>query len=219
MREVSKDGEEMSNPRHSSATTEYYTPPEIVKAARELMGAIDMDPATTAIANREIVRASSFYTVEDNGFMRPWRANRVFLNPPGGLCGPDGLAVPKRRAGSRSSAVAWWEKLMSEWQADRVKEAVFIGFSLELLQTAQATLISPLHFPICYPAKRIAFYTQVGEVLKPGTRPTHANFICYIPRAQTTAKLDAAHERFKRLFGVFGHVVVPAKTGQFKLLA
>lgn len=59
---------------------DYYTNPRILAAARLVLGSIDLDPASHAIANRE-VQARTFYTVSDNGLTKPWGGN-VWLNPP-----------------------------------------------------------------------------------------------------------------------------------------
>lgn len=64
----------------NSGENEWYTPPHIIAAARAVMGAIDCDPASTALANG-IVNATTYYTVDDDGLQQAWRG-RVWLNPP-----------------------------------------------------------------------------------------------------------------------------------------
>ena len=59
---------------------EWYTPPEILDAARRVLGAIELDPASSKIAQKN-VRAKRFYTVEQDGLSKVWSGN-VWLNPP-----------------------------------------------------------------------------------------------------------------------------------------
>lgn len=65
---------------HNSGEQEWYTPTEYIEAARKVMGCIDLDPASSKIANRA-VQAATFYCKESNGLDQHWTGN-VFLNPP-----------------------------------------------------------------------------------------------------------------------------------------
>jgi hypothetical protein len=66
----------------SSASAEWYTPAPYIEAAREVLGAIDLDPASSAQANAT-VRATAFFSKDDDGLARDW-SGRAFLNPPYG---------------------------------------------------------------------------------------------------------------------------------------
>lgn len=65
---------------HNSLNNEWYTPGPLIEIARSVLGAIDLDPASSAIAN-ETVKAKRFFAVEDNGLTKCW-SGRVWMNPP-----------------------------------------------------------------------------------------------------------------------------------------
>ena len=64
----------------NSGNNEWYTPQIYIEAAREVMGSIDTDPASSGKAN-EIVKAETYFTSEDDGRVKHWASN-VWLNPP-----------------------------------------------------------------------------------------------------------------------------------------
>lgn len=65
-----------------SGSVEYYTPPEIIEAARATMGSIDTDPFSCEIANRT-VKAAIIFTKEDgeSTFNLEWHGN-IWMNHP-----------------------------------------------------------------------------------------------------------------------------------------
>ena len=58
----------------------WHTPPEWLDLAKEVLGTIDLDPASNEIANK-LVQAKRFYTKEENGLLPPWHGT-VWCNPP-----------------------------------------------------------------------------------------------------------------------------------------
>ena len=66
--------------QQNSGNNERYTPKEYIDAAREVLGTIDLDPASSELAN-ETVQATKFYTAEDDGLAHEWHGN-IWLNPP-----------------------------------------------------------------------------------------------------------------------------------------
>ena len=68
---------------HAAAATgksDWYTPAEIVALARNVLGVIDLDPASCAAANAT-VGAQRYYTQDDDGLAQSWQG-QVWLNPP-----------------------------------------------------------------------------------------------------------------------------------------
>jgi ParB family chromosome partitioning protein len=75
--------ERMLSPAHVSFNTgenEWYTPWIYVEAARDVMGTIDTDPASSETAN-EIIKANQYFTIEDDGRQQTWVGN-IWMNPP-----------------------------------------------------------------------------------------------------------------------------------------
>jgi phage N-6-adenine-methyltransferase len=60
---------------------EYSTPSKYIEGAREVLGVIELDPASNATA-ANVVRALRFYTKQENGLSKSWKAKTVWLNPP-----------------------------------------------------------------------------------------------------------------------------------------
>ena len=67
---------------------EWYTPAKNIEVAREVLGEIDLDPASHAIA-QQTVKATRFFTAADDGLKQLWHG-RVLFNPPYGR----GLIAP-----------------------------------------------------------------------------------------------------------------------------
>lgn len=65
---------------NNSKDDEWYTPAKYIEAAREVLGSIDLDPASNDFAN-ETVKASVYYTEERNGLEQEWFGN-IWMNPP-----------------------------------------------------------------------------------------------------------------------------------------
>jgi ParB family chromosome partitioning protein len=186
-----------TNVRHSMKSVEWQTPPELVEPARAVMGGIDLDPASSARAN-DVVRARQHYTRRDDGLSKPWRADRVFLNPPGGI-------DEERESLQR----LWWFRLSTSWAHGLVEQAIFVCFSIELLQTTQAFPVPgplPLDFPLCVPATRVKYWRARRGALVAGKAPPHASCVVYLPpRARREREMRL--EIFAEAFAPFGRVL------------
>jgi hypothetical protein len=140
---------EISDPHvaNNSGENEWYTPPEYVEPARWVMGAIDLDPASSKVAN-EIIQAEKFYSLEDDGLEQPWRG-RVWLNPPyaGELVGRFAEKLAKHvDNGDVTAAVVL------------VNNATETDWFRTVIRRASA---------ICFPDKRVKFLSPEGELGAP----------------------------------------------------
>jgi ParB family chromosome partitioning protein len=128
---------------------EWYTPPKYIEAARQVMGNIDLDPASCDAAN-QIVKATRYYTREQNGLEQPWVAQALWLNPPYGR-------TEKMTATRKSTIGLFVEKLLQEYQSGNVKQAIVLATT-----EVNAKWFYPLlQFPICFPDHRVHFIVPV----------------------------------------------------------
>lgn len=95
----------------SSVSDDWYTPPQWIALAREVMGSIDLDPASCHEANAKYVKASKWYDIVRNGLdlNNPWNGN-VWLNPPYGR--------------GENSASSFVSRLCNEYRSGAVKQAI-----------------------------------------------------------------------------------------------
>lgn len=113
----------------------WRTPAHVIAAAREVMGAIDLDPAT--LPNNP-VGAASFYTKETNGLAHPWAGN-VWLNPPYGAPKPFIL------------------KLCQHYQDGDITAAIALVKSGVLQNTGTAAHIHQTKTAVCHWRGRLEF--------------------------------------------------------------
>lgn len=83
--DVAKDVIKRAHVANNSGNNEWYTPADYIELARQVMGGIDTDPATSEIANRT-VQAAQIFTAEDNGLTKQWSGFK-WLNPAPCNCG------------------------------------------------------------------------------------------------------------------------------------
>jgi ParB family chromosome partitioning protein len=162
---------------HSSKSVEWFTPARYVEAVRSVLGSIELDPASCALAN-ETVRASRFYSLPDDGLRLSWKADALFCNPPYG------------RTAGESTAALWANKLRSGYEAGDIGAAILLVNA----STSTAWFAPLFAYPVCFPTGRIRFYRPEGE----SDSPTIGSaFIYFGPEPA----------RFAEQFGRFGPVV------------
>ena len=120
----------------SDDSYEWFTPPNIIEAARSVMGSIDCDPASCHEAN-VVVKAKTYFTREMNGLEQLWHGN-VWLNPPYNM------------------------PLMYEFASRAVCQYAFGNVTQAMILTNNSTDTKWFHhlgqFPICFTRGRLKFW-------------------------------------------------------------
>lgn len=115
-----------------------YTPAWLVAAARQALGQIALDPASSHLA-QTVVQAERFYTPAEDGLAAPW-AGTVFLNPP------------------YSNPLPWVARLLWHYDQGAVPAAVVLTGCAASPRWAQ--LLAGRAAAICYPARRVNFWPR-----------------------------------------------------------
>jgi phage N-6-adenine-methyltransferase len=121
---------------------EWYTPAQHIEAARAVLGAFDLDPATSEFA-QERVKASNYFTQDDDGLAHEW-FGRVWLNPP--------YAQPY--------IMQFIEKLVAEFDGGRVEQAILLTHNYT--DTAWFHLAESRAARLCFTRGRIKFEKPDG---------------------------------------------------------
>lgn len=164
----------------SQNTVEWYTPEKYVAAVTEVLGRIELDPASCQAANLT-VKAERFFDVETDGLAQEWVAATVFLNPP--YC----------KQKSVSNQALWTQRLIASYEAGHVQEAILLVNA----STETAWFHRLYAYTLCFVKGRISFYTQPGRST---TSHTTGSVFVYFGRHQ---------DKFAAVFQQFG-VIVPA---------
>jgi DNA N-6-adenine-methyltransferase (Dam) len=140
----------------NSGESEWYTPPAYIEAAKRVMGVIDLDPASTEIANKT-VGAELFYSEFDDGLNQTW-SGRVWMNPP-----------------YASELVGQFcEKLSASFESGAVPEA--IALVNNATETAWFCRLSQVAAAVVFPRGRVRFLDPQGN---PGA-PLQGQAVIYL---------------------------------------
>ena len=129
----------------NSGNNEWYTPSEYIEAARQAMGSIDLDPASSETAQRT-VQAAKYYTAESNGLDKTWRGN-IWMNPPyaSDLIGKFISKLSEERQNYNQAVVLVNNATETEWFRMLISEAS----------------------AVCFPKGRVRFYMPDGKTGAP----------------------------------------------------
>lgn len=130
---------------HNSGQNEWYTPESIISLVYNVMGNIDIDVASSDIAN-QTVKAKKYFTKESDGLSQKWYGN-IFMNPPYSV------------------------KLIQQFAEKLVNERKNIDQAVVLVNNATETKwfksISSIANAVCFPTGRMRFYAPDGKTANP----------------------------------------------------
>ena len=129
----------------NSGNNEWYTPSEIIEAARLAMGSIDLDPASSEVAQKT-VKAKVYYTVETNGLDKAWTGD-VWMNPP-----------------YASDLIGLFVRKLADEYGNYKQAVVLVNNATE---TEWFNELISIASAVCFPKGRVKFYMPDGKTGAP----------------------------------------------------
>ncbi|MGF1905299.1 hypothetical protein [Aliivibrio salmonicida] len=208
-----------------SGNQEYYTDKNILALVHEVMGSVDLDPASNSLANCT-VQATTFFCKEDNGLAHDWHG-RVWMNHPFDkgekACGRYKSTNKDHKKGDYNckkrtcndpkyrhyrghhidvdipSNYDWISYLQKQYEGGNVTEAINISFA-ELSSNWGQIMTGGVH---CIPSERINYYKldpeRPGEIVKDNG----------VPKGSIIRYWGKNPEAFARVFSRIGTVNQP----------
>ncbi len=159
----------------NSSDVEYFTPPEIIEASRATMGRIELDPASSEVANLR-VKADAWFGIGDRSLERGWTSHSLFMNHPFGRaekpCEQNCIKKHVHHDYELYGNAIWINKLEREYIMGSVKEAICVTFAC----TSEKWFQPLLKRPQCFLAPRTNYYLPDGSIKKGVTKGSVITF-------------------------------------------
>jgi len=149
----------LNKPHQTQGTgnNEWYTPPDIIEAAREVLKIINVDPASCEKAN-EVVQADIFYTEKDDGRTKDIKGN-VWMNPPF----------------SQPEVSQFVEKVCKAYEGGDVSQACIL--TNNCTETVWGQRLLKISSGVCFITGRVKFLDTEGS---PRTGALQGQMVCYL---------------------------------------
>ena len=179
------------------------TSSDLVMAANELMGGIDLDVASSKVAN-EYVQATEYYTPSDDGLNSQQWYGSAYLFPPAGAYFWDkkNERWKMTRASSislTSSHAVWFRRMYHAWLAREIKQGLYFSNCPDMIRYEPKIF----KFPMCI--LRTAPYLLCNKDREVKRKQTCTSFLVYLPPQD--ASTDAV-DTFVKVYGERGHLLV-----------
>ena len=139
-----------SKPRDSDS---WFTPCHYTDIAHRVMGGIDLDPFSSAKANK-VIKAKRFFDIKSNAFNQKWFDSKgtVFMNPPY----------------SRELIYPSTNIFINHWQNKSISQAIVLVNNAT--ETKWFQLLLQNATSVCFVKKRISFTSPDGKNVSGNTR-------------------------------------------------
>jgi hypothetical protein len=190
-------------PRHYQEDQELITNQDLTSNAHALLEGIDLDVASSKVANR-FVQATEYYTPSDDGLnVQDWYGS-VYLFPPAGAYFWDKKNVKwkKTRATSStlvSSHAVWFRRLYREWWKGNLKQALYMTNLPDMIRMDQRIF----DFPICVLSNRPQLIRNTSTGLEKFHK-TSTTLLVYMPPHGLS---DEKIQRFIDIYSPIGRCV------------
>lgn len=182
---------------------EYISNYDMIQSAHALLGEIDLDPASSKVAN-QYVNAEKFYTPSDDGLnAQQWFGN-VYLFPPPGTYFRDKKndRWKKTRASSpslASSHAVWFRRLYKAWMSREIKQGLYFTNCPDMIRYEQKIF----DFPVCIPRTPPTLLCNSSTGIT--NKRTCTSIIVYL---QPHNNVGEATEKFIEIYSPKGRVLV-----------
>jgi hypothetical protein len=188
--------------RNRREDLELITNKDLAMAAHMLMGGIDIDPASSKLAN-EYVNAEKYLTPQDDGLNYHEWEGRAYVFPPSGAYyfdkGLDKWRMTRASSHTLTSSHAlWFRKLYRLWLADSVKEGLYFTNCTDMIRYDQRIF----DFPMCILKTPPTLIKNTSEGIS--THRTGTSFIVYLQPKDNSGE---ATERFINIYSEKGRVL------------
>jgi ParB family chromosome partitioning protein len=140
----------------ATGENEWYTPAEYIEKARQVLGKITLDPASSEHAQKT-VKAKRFFTIADDGLLKKWSGS-VWLNPPY----------------SKDCISAFASKIAGHCERLEVKQAIVLVNNAT--ETKWFQEMAAAASAMCFPGGRIRFNDKTGT---PANSPLQGQAFIY----------------------------------------
>ena len=181
---------------------ELITNYDLVASAHAILEGIDLDVASSKIANT-YVEAREYFTPSNDGLNSQQWYGSVYLFPPSGAYFWDKKRQKWKMTRTSSptltsSHAVWFRRLYKEWLANNIKQAIYFSNCPDMIRYDQRIF----DFPICIlrTAPTLVKHSNQGI----GTHKTCTSFVLYMPPQDNAS--DAV-EKFADIYSEKGRVI------------